>query len=584
MITISKKLQIDFKEPFQKIGNSHIGDLYYNGDIFGMVYEGVPISKEDTFNKLSSSKNIDELIEILRFIVGPIWIAFKTDKKIILLSSTATPPLYFYGKNTLIFSPNESKVLKIAKEKEHINKDYLMGWLHKKQYYTYASFSNPPEHTLFENVFRMPGGHIMEIDSNNKYSYRTYLRTKPKMKVRYNYKYFKRVLESIAKLYADSGKKMVVYYSGGIDCTVIYLALKKHSNDVCLLTTTQDFDGSFDGGNAREITAIARNHLDFQIHENLLHADRYSKEQREIRDEQCKLNSFDAAGWECFIVYSVMNEYKNANDRIFFTGGEFETYGIAHIKIDFAPLPLLRAMIGRYFYTRGYQRNPDGWLNKKLRNKFAKDNIFLDKQFKNNREMRIFRHYTSNPNFCQLSYWRDKSSGQKTAGVGTDGPMVDFFINLQLGWRDVLIPKRFQYKYFKEQTGKHQFIVFNPLRKKQYHAKVMKEIQGDRTITRKVNIPGFVFSRVFQEDFFRYVDLDNPSVMKYIDDPHLKKVIFEYYDDAKRGTLSFNEIEYLYNLETFIKNLGDMEKYDYESEKNEKWFTNEELMEIIKES
>ena len=74
-------------------------------------------------------------------------------------------------------------------------------------------------------------------------------------------------------------------------------------------------------------------------------------------------------------------------------------------------------------------------------------------------------------------------------------------------------------------------------------------------VLRKATGDIFLFSRVFLKDFQRYIDLNNPSLLRYLDDPYVEKYITEYYDAGMKGLLSFNQIANIYNMEIFLKNL-----------------------------
>lgn len=619
---INEALELVVMEDFIPIENRNFFNMGYIGQIFGMVYEGIPISKEETLDKLATSKNINELIEIVRFIVGSAWIFISDKQKICFLSSTSAPSFYFYQKDDkLYFSEVESEICKIAVKKEKIN--------HYEVYDIFAAkrFDSIPYGALFKNIKRIPDGHVLKINKNLELSYYSYLNKKHKSSiVRYDYKYFKKVLEGVAKLYVDSGKKVYMVFSGGIDSFVILHALKKNSECIHPITTAQEFEGCYDNGKIREIMCVVES--EFGINVDIIHANRYSKEQRRIRDEICKLCSSNNAKWDSFVWYCMMEKFKEDTGSIFITGSEMDDgYGIGFTGIKITP-ELFIDPLRRYFYTKSYQRNLNGIFNKKIRKIFSKDNnmdakteyfsammymvqyqyasilpIVKDKKYhqkndffkgykeykeehllksafpdlseiqklhKNdiNRKIRILMHYCSIPNVIRGSFHRDFYSKQNMHHLPIEGPMVDFFCNLQLGWKDVFKPKRFLHKYFREKTGKSHTRIFWPLTvpnligflvpKKYYRAefaKIKKDIKGDRIEAKKSNPNNFTFSRVYINDFFSIVDLDNPSILKYLDDQYVEKYVKEYYANAKRGLLDFNELQNIYNLELFISNL-----------------------------
>ena len=133
-----------------------------------------------------------------------------------------------------------------------------------------------------------------------------------------------------------------------------------------------------------------------------------------------------------------------------------------------------------------------------------------------------------------------------------------FYLNHQLGWIEVFFPKRFLYKYFREITGKQYFIELSPFKIKKYSSSVQNNIKGNWLEIKKADSEQFMFSQVFQNDFYKQVDLENPRIKNYLDEisePYVKKYIQQFYENAKRGLSNFREIGHIYNLEIFLKNL-----------------------------
>jgi len=108
----------------------------------------------------------------------------------------------------------------------------------------------------------------------------------------------------------------------------VLLALQQFSDTVTAITTAQEFDGSTDGGMMRETMLIIKDVFGLDV--EIINADRYSKAQRKIRDDICRLNSGNNATWDGYVWYSIMDKYPDAKDCIFLTGQVFDSgYGLS---------------------------------------------------------------------------------------------------------------------------------------------------------------------------------------------------------------------------------------------------------------
>lgn len=628
---IDSNLELFLNEETTILENTNFSDLKFTGQLFGMVEKGEPISKEETMIKLQKAADIDELIRIARYIVGPLWVYARKENTVHIVSSASAPSLYIYRlADRLVFSKFEKEICTFAIKKEKLNACEVFD------IFNTVRLDSTPYAALFEKIFRFPDSHVLTINSDLEYSYTSYLDNEPEPGIQYNYQYFKSTLEAIAKLYVDSGKDIYVYFSGGIDSFVVYLALKRFSDNIIPIATCQDLDGSTDGGHIHQIIATLEN--EFDIHPALVYADRYSEEQRTIRDEICKLCSSNCARWDSFVFYSIMEAFENRDDLIFVTGQEMDDgYGIAFTKFRKGNFNLL-GTFGRFFYAKPYQRNLDGYFNKMMRNiaynlfpnglingargllsgglknpfknrnkdidpkveylsamcymheyqdsyfpiiknmpNYEKDFLYEYTEYKKgsllrsafnsydeikdvpkkdiNKKIRILRHYFSVPNVLRGSVARDHLKEQRTYHLPTEGPMIDLFCNLQLTWKDVYSSKRFLNMYFKERTGKEHFRYFSKKKLKQYNKIAHDKTIGNNLWVKKADFNAFLSSDVYQADFNKYVDLHNPSVLKYIDSPFVEKYVRQCYKDAIKGLLSYNELQNIYNIELFIKDI-----------------------------
>jgi len=619
---LDNNLEIKLDKKINSFENKKFGTIFYNGKIQGMVKKTEPIPKTETIDILSKSNTIDELVENIRYIVGKSWFYFKDNNDFYFISTATAAPYFFYKKdNKLYFSHIESHIHSLAaKNNEKINPYELYDLLKltRKEMTTYGAF--------FKNVKKIPYGHVLKIDKKHNFLFYSYFTKKDKYSIKRNYHNFKKILESTAKLYADSDQNLYIYL-GGIDSLVVCLSVKQFTENIHPVTYHQVGNGSTDGGKFRKLARIYKDAFDVDM--DLVFADRYSKKLRKMRDHLCKFNSSNQFRWDSFMYYSIIDKFSNCKNCVFLTGMPFDSiYGINFTK---NPFWYINADIGRYFYTKTYQNHLNGFLNKRIRSSFNKktdlnpkkeyiysladpsqymshglpviknDAIFSNDDFFNkylqykeknylisafndlsvvdklngreiNKKFRILRHFQS-----ALLHYRniasiDNYSRHKTSFFPGEGPLVNFLLDFQLGFKDVFLGKRYLHEYVREKTGKSytkaliqadnsfklrilkKFLSFS---KKYDFSDIEKDIRGERFTIR--NISGckdkFMFSDVFRSDFFNKVDLDDPTALKYLDNPFLIKYVKEFYSDAKKGLLNFDQICDIYNLEIFLKNL-----------------------------
>lgn len=622
MNTLNNDFDLRLENKINVFHNRKFGEISYDGYILGSVRSNKDFSCEETINTLSKVEHIEKFIDVVNSLVGNARFYFKIKDKFFIIFSPNSYPYFFYKiKDELFFSFVESEICGLAaKNGEKINPIELFDLLklHRKELTPYGS--------LFNNVIKIPYGHLLKIDKKLKLSYKSYFNERTK-RINHSYKNFKRVLELTAKLYSESEYKLYLLL-GGIDSLVIYLAVKNSTKNIIPISYCQEGFGSDDGGNVRETTRVYEDSFDINV--NLIHADRYSPKLRKIRDDICKLNSSSCAVWDSYVFYSVMDKYPSCdNSCIFLTGHPFDSvYGITFTKNLFGDV---KGIIGRYFYSKMYQNRLNGLINSKIRklyknnskmnpkkeyvyaqynpsqyinhslpiiknHKVCENDQFNKKYLKYkeekyiksavpdlasiknfngydlNRTFRILRHYQSGLLHTRNNAARDYYSGYYTSTFPGEGPLFDFFSDFQFGWKDIFFGKRYLHKYFREKTGKSYTKIFlqsNTSPKLDFPKKFIKSLgkydfsdikttnKDGRFVLRNMNgaKDKFLFSTVIREDFFKKVDLDKPTPLSFLENKYLVKFVKEYYEDAKKGLLDFNEIMDIYNLEIFLKNL-----------------------------
>ncbi|MFX1256298.1 MAG: hypothetical protein ACFFAN_00415 [Promethearchaeota archaeon] len=605
---IDNNLELNGREEISFINNSKFLNIAFFGEIFGRVHNKGAISREQVLDEISKVTNLDDLIEIIKFIVGAVWFYIKKEDVIYLISSQSVAPLYFYKiENKLLFSIYEAEIYAYAKQNEQINPFEIFDILNTHR------FDTVPYGAMFNNVIRIPGGHTIIIDKKLNLLYKSNLLTITNNKIKPNYLNFKNFLEGTAKLYVESGKKIHVLFSAGIDSSAVLYALKKYSDSVIPVATTIAYEG---GGLADPIREKLLLYEDFfGIDSIVLIADRFSKNQTEMKNDLCKLNSNNNARWDSYVFFTVMEKFQNENNCLFLTGQEMDDgYGIAFTKYHRDKAIRHTFMLGRYFYSRFYQKHLKFFFHEKLRKmhrgkknikdlkeeyltsmvymreyqsrylpliynlssypkdfiekyKNYKEKMFLRCAFKNpdeiktlsksliNNKIRILRHYFSVPNMIKDTETMSKYSNPKFINLPVEGPMVNYFCNLRLGWRDILVGKRFIYKYFKERTGQKYLKIFTPPNILPYRKKANELIKGEKLRLKVVRPINFTFTEAYQEDFRNNVDLTQPILYKYLNNQYIEKFAKQLYYEAAVGVADYNDLQNIYNLEIFLKNL-----------------------------
>jgi hypothetical protein len=400
----------------------------YIGEIYGMVDRGFPISKEQTIQQLEYVKDMQSLVDIIRFSVGNFWLSVKNKNKQFFISSTSAPSMFFYWHNGNInYSQSEREIYDIAASKEKkIEKKRDSPF---KNYHMHAGTEDPYA-VEYTNVYRVPSAHVARIDGKKKITMTPYLYNQQNKNVANDYHLFKKTLEGTMKLYADSQKKLYVLFSGGIDSCILLLALQKFSNNVQPISVIRESGDNPDVGGIKDIIKIFGEK--FGIKPIELYTNGTKKSERAIFYKVGKLLNVDSMKLDNFTVFCVMDKFKNERNSIFFAGTEFESYGLDYPKLfvsfnEFMVSPIKRVL-----------NRPD-------------------------RKKMIDRYYWVVPYLLKSRHVCDVVTNHETVWPAVEGPLNDFLINLKLTALDMFIPKRFMYKYFHECTGKSHILNINPL-------------------------------------------------------------------------------------------------------------------------
>jgi hypothetical protein len=131
---------------------------------------------------------------------------------------------------------------------------------------------------LFEkaNLFHLPGSAIADRTGANEFFIPFVQEPKiPKSKGDFN-KSFKQICEERSVQLLNTGKKLNILWSGGIDSTVVLFSLMNKANDLSQLKVTLTTDSIIESGNMFDI--LIKNKLKYTLHKNKVRRQKFFNE------------------------------------------------------------------------------------------------------------------------------------------------------------------------------------------------------------------------------------------------------------------------------------------------------------------
>jgi len=128
-----------------------------------------------------------------------------------------TKPLYYFiDKENLIFASEIKAIIKNPEIKRGINKKSL------SEYFIYRYIPSP--NTIFQDIFKIPPAHYIEIDKNFNISHKKYFELKIDNKKQRKSKLIKEIevlIRNSIKEQTDSNLNIASFLSGGIDSSIL---------------------------------------------------------------------------------------------------------------------------------------------------------------------------------------------------------------------------------------------------------------------------------------------------------------------------------------------------------------------------
>jgi len=372
------------EQPIYSYDNQQV--IVFNGEIYNFIeVRELLISKGYIFKTLSDTEVL--LYAYKEFgkgfvdrIKGMFSIAIYdlSSKKIIIFRDRAgEKPLYYYFDNDVfIFSSELKSLLVLDKIKKNINKDALNQYLQL----TYI----PSPLTIFEGVYKLNPGHIIEVDTLKninitkywEYSFNDLNQIKSKKEcislVR------KTIFESVEKsLQADV--PVGIFLSGGIDSTIIAGVASKISNNKINTFTIGFDDKKYDESGRAKIAARK-----FKSNHNLLVID-YEKILPEI--DLMISNIDEPFGDSSYLATFMVSKFAKNKVKTVLSGdggdelfGGYDKYLIGHYSKVYNQIPtFFRKFFEKIIYLFPDKTN----ISRKLRKVIENSTLDIFEQRKN---------------------------------------------------------------------------------------------------------------------------------------------------------------------------------------------------------
>ena len=591
--------------------------IYYDGFILGSILNEQSHTAYETFQLLANTKSVEEFVHIIRYCIGNIRFFIKEKNEWILITSPNSYPVYQYCmEDGICFSTNESEIASLAvKNNEQINPFELFDLilLHRKELTAYGSLFQHMHKTPCGHVLRI--NRLFESQWENyqcqslkqrDHSYKTFKQLFEQVAKIYAsskkhlflflggidsvtiYLALKQYTDHITPIsycqegngYDDKGyvRELTQTYQETIGIPVQLYQPDRYEKT---LRHLRDHACQLNSSNcARWDSYLYYGALDFYHPDedtmfisgapfDLVYGVEYTKNLP--GDPRGMIGRY----FYSWMYQRNMQSYLNTRLRQWYTNDSFSPYYQYLYALCYPfeytnhklPLLMLQDVYGDDGFKKSYQIYKEHMLLSAVNPSLESSNATKDKAI--NQFFRILRHLQSS-GLHYRNYAGLHTLGLTMMSYPSEGPLLQYFIGYQLGLRDICFPKRFLHKYFREHTG-YSFTTLmlqaNQSSKlsipKRFisslhtydYSLIQQQKKNGRFFLRDISQSkdSFLFSKVFRDDFFSVVDLDDPYPLRFLSHPFAKKIIQEYYQDAQRGLLDYDEVMDIYNVELFLR-------------------------------
>ena len=206
--------------------------IHIFGEIIGAIIDNDVYNSEE-IKKLFKFKfeDINFIKKIIRNSIGSFYVIISQLDNIQIICSYSSPGLFYKTKNKIIyFSNTEKYFFRQCGDIKEINEEVLLNTVVSHQI-----LLRPPFATIFNDISRLPGATSLTIDKKLNINLDFQLLQEipqnnyKEPPIKECVKRFEFLIENTLKLIVQfyNGKNLELFFSGGIDSSVLMLALKK---------------------------------------------------------------------------------------------------------------------------------------------------------------------------------------------------------------------------------------------------------------------------------------------------------------------------------------------------------------------
>ena len=237
-IVIDEKLNIDITPPSKMLEGCNGKSISVIGNLYGAYYQEKSLSHDEVMNLFCiNGDNIEQIINIMQCTIGDFYIILKNNDMIYILSSTATPGLFYTIKNHKICISDNEKQIYSYSSLDNLDEYEIFNFVSSEH-------NRSPFNNLFKDVKRIPGGSLCKIQHSLQINHRLYIKksieqiiNRLQKKTTKSYEEFQTAIEQTAKVIAENSddKDIYIMLSGGIDSLTWLLAFLKTDLNVHIL-------------------------------------------------------------------------------------------------------------------------------------------------------------------------------------------------------------------------------------------------------------------------------------------------------------------------------------------------------------
>ena len=236
--SLDTNLNVKCEKSFDFSIKNSKNSIHILGEIIGAILDNTVYDDEGVRNYLE--EHIDDLNSIEKLVrnsIGSFYAIITSNKKIHLLCSYTSPGLFYTKEDHLIhFSNTEKEIFERFGKLSCLNEEILLTTITSHQI-----LLRPPFVTIFDNISRLPSATALIVDSNlnveldiqliNEIPDSSYKCASMKESVEQFGFLLENTMSLIVSHHKKNNKNLELAFSGGVDSSILLLALKKTGLD-----------------------------------------------------------------------------------------------------------------------------------------------------------------------------------------------------------------------------------------------------------------------------------------------------------------------------------------------------------------